>query len=132
MAQKISRRKLAQHAASQIAKGDDSTIDELAALLVAEGRQKEVDILVRNIENELLNHNILVARVEAAKPLTDELRKSVTNYLTSEYAGVKAENVRIKETVNPDLIGGIRIKTPTGQLDDTIAKKLNDLRSKKI
>ncbi|QWQ32756.1 F0F1 ATP synthase subunit delta [Candidatus Minimicrobia naudis] len=34
--------------------------------------------------------------------------------------------------MDPTLIGGFKLQTPTATLDATIAKKLNDLRAKKI
>ena len=40
--------------------------------------------------------------------------------------------VRLREIIRSELIGGVKITTPTQVLDATIAKKLNDLRAKKI
>ena len=40
--------------------------------------------------------------------------------------------VRLREIIRSELIGGVKITTPTQVLDATIAKKLNNLRAKKI
>lgn len=40
--------------------------------------------------------------------------------------------VRLREIIRSELIGGVKITTPTQVMDATIAKKLNDLRAKKI
>ena len=37
-----------------------------------------------------------------------------------------------REIIRSELIGGVKITTPTQVIDATIAKKLNDLRAKKI
>ena len=58
------------------------------------------------------------ARSEARAPETDGSGQSV--------------NVLLRESIDQALIGGFRLRTPTATLDATIAKKLNDLRAKKI
>ena len=40
--------------------------------------------------------------------------------------------VHLREIIRSELIGGVKITTPTQVMDATIAKKLNDLRAKKI
>jgi F0F1-type ATP synthase delta subunit len=42
------------------------------------------------------------------------------------------ETVHIQETVKPELIGGLRITTPTQALDQTVARKLETLRMAEI
>ena len=49
----VSRRKLAKYAAEQILAGNDAVLEEIAGLLIYEKHEREVDLLVRDIEAEL-------------------------------------------------------------------------------
>lgn len=173
------RRKLARHAAERLLKGDAAVIDELAALIVAERRERETDLLVQDIEVELAERGTVVATVESATPL-DEATKDAIKRLLSSNSGMESltsvegrsaarasrkdarsearvpeadgsdratqhvelpdtevpsdhiAQVRLREIIRSELIGGVKITTPTQVMDATIAKKLNDLRAKKI
>ena len=173
------RRKLAQHAAERLLAGDAAVIDELAALIIAERREREVDLLVQDIEAKLAERGTVVATVESATPL-DEATKDAVKRLLSSNSGMESlasvegrsaarasrtdarsearvpeadgsdratqhvelpdtevpsdriAQVRLREIIRSELIGGVKITTPTQVMDATIAKKLNDLRAKKI
>ena len=173
------RRKLAQHAAERLLAGDAAVIDELAALIIAERREREIDLLVQDIEVELAERGTVVATVESATPL-DEATKDEIKRLLSSNSGMESltsvegrsaarasrkdarsearapetdgsdratqhvelpdtevpsdriAQVRLREIIRSELIGGVKITTPTQVMDATIAKKLNDLRAKKI
>ena len=157
------RRKLAQHAAERLLAGDAAVIDELAALIIAERREREIDLLVQDIEAELAERGTVVATVESARAL-DAATKDAIKRLLSSNSGMESltsvegrsaarasrkdarsearapeadtsgqsVNVLLRESIDQALIGGFRLRTPTATLDATIAKKLNDLRAKKI
>lgn len=121
----VSRRKLAIYAAEQILAGDDNILDEIAGLLVVEKREREIDLLVRDIEVELAQRDTMVATVESARKLTEADRNAIKKLLT-------AKNIVVREVIKPELIGGFRLTTPTGVMDATILKKLNNLRAQRI
>ena len=127
------RRKLARHAAERLLKGDAAVIDELAALIVHERREREVDLLVQDIEAELAERGMIVATVESATPLDTVTKDKIKNLLSSKTNASNQDiNVLLRESIDQALIGGFKLRTPTATLDATIAKKLNDLRAKKI
>ena len=173
------RRKLARHAAERLLKGDAAVIDELAALIVHERREREVDLLVQDIEVELAKRGTVVATVESATPLDAATKDAIKRLLSSnlgmesltsvegrsaarasrkdarsearvpeadgsdhaaqhvelpdtEVPSDRIAQVRLREIIRSELIGGVKITTPTQVMDATIAKKLNDLRAKKI
>ncbi len=127
------RRKLAQHAAERLLAGDAAVIDELAALIVHERREREVDLLVQDIEAELAERGTVVATVESARALDLATKDEIKNLLSSKTnASDQDINVLLRESIDQALIGGFKLRTPTATLDATIAKKLNDLRAKKI
>lgn len=129
----VSRRKLAKYAAEQIMAGNDTIMEEIASLLVYEKRQREIELLVRDVEAELAEHGEIVASVESARKLDGDTKREIEKYLMSA-VGAKSNKskVTLKESIDPTLIGGFKLRTPTATLDATIAKKLNDLRAKKI
>ena len=157
------RRKLAQHAAERLLAGDAAVIDELAALIVHERREREIDLLVQDIEAELAERGTVVVTVESARAL-DAATKDAIKRLLSSNSGMESltsvegrsaarasrkdarsearapetdgsgqsVNVLLRESIDQALIGGFKLRTPTATLDATIARKLNDLRAKKI
>ena len=50
----------------------------------------------------------------------------------TEVPSDRIAQVRLREIIRSELIGGVKITTPTQVMDATIARKLNDLRAKKI
>lgn len=122
---KLSRRKLAEHAAQRLLDGDGSVIDELSALLVSEGRVREADVLVRDIEDRLADNGQVVVTVESAHKINEKLRQEVADIFSYD-------KVHIREVIRPELIGGVRIVSPKGVLDATVLGRLNALRATKL
>ena len=127
------RRKLARYAAERLLAGDATVIDELAALIISERREREIDLLVQDIEAELAERGTVVATVESARALDLATKDEIKNLLSSKTnASHQDVKVLLRESIDQALIGGFKLRTPTATLDATIAKKLNDLRAKKI
>lgn len=127
------RRKLARYAAERLLAGDAAVIDELAALIISERREREIDLLVQDIEAELAERGTVVATVESARALDLVTKDEIKNLLSSKTnASDQDVKVLLRESIDQALIGGFKLRTPTATLDATIAKKLNDLRAKKI
>lgn len=122
MINNISRRKLATHAAMRIAAGEtQAAINELAAYLIQSGREREADLVVRDIESKLADRGIVVATVTTAHPLTDGLRIAVKDM-------IGAESLHLKEVVEPAVLGGISIDLPGRRYDATVKSKLASLK----
>ena len=129
----MSRRKLAKYAAEQILAGNDAVLEEIAGFLVYEKHEREVELLARDIEAELAERGTVVATVESARALDLATKDEIKNLLSSKTnASDQDINVLLRESIDQALIGGFKLRTPTATLDATIAKKLNDLRAKKI
>ena len=125
MAGRLSRRALATFVAKELLAGNDQVIDWLAALLIEERREREADLLVRDIESILADSGQMIVQVDTARPLDVATKKEIESMFDQH-------EVHIKETVRPELIGGVKITTPTQSLDRTIAKKLEILRTAEI
>ena len=95
--------------------------------------EREVDLLVRDIEAELAERGEIVASVESARALDDSTRRKIEQFLASAASDKNSKpKVSLRESIDPTLIGGFKLQTPTATLDATVSKKLNDLRAKKI
>lgn len=124
MADRISRRKIAKYAAAEIAAGNTEALDEVAAHLIDTRRSKEAELVARDIEAALAESGEVIATVTTARELTGESRSAVKSYVTRVTG---ANKVIIRETVDPSVIGGVKIALPGRLLDTTVAAKLEKL-----
>lgn len=74
------------------------------------------------------------ARSEARAPETDGSDRATQHVELpdTEVPSDRIAQVRLREIIRSELIGGVKITTPTQVMDVTVLKKLNDLRAKKI
>lgn len=124
---KLSRRKIAAYVAARVKNGvvPADVLTEVAAYLYETRRLREITLVVRAIEDALMEQGTVIATVTSARPLDEQLRAAVTSQLgTAE--------VHLREVVDPAVIGGLRVQTPEASYDGTIAHKLNGLRAAKV
>lgn len=129
MPQRLSRRKIAAYYAQQLVAGNSGVAKQLAAYLIETRRVREADLIVRDIESALADRGVLLAGVASSRSLSDTAVKQVTAYLTAKTG---ASKVHLRQTVEPELLGGVRITTPGGELDATLRHRLNQLKASKI
>lgn len=120
----LSRRKIADYAADKLAAGEN-IIPDLAGMLVADGRTREVELLVRDIEAALSDRGIVVATVISAHRLGEDIKRAIAEL-------VDCKDLKLREKIDGSVIGGLRIDLPGQRLDGTIKHKLAALRAQKI
>ena len=127
MAIRLSRRKIAAYVADKLTTGTSvrETIKEVAAYLVDTRRTREAELLVRDIEDALVSHGIVVADVTSAHPLSSQLRGEIA-------ALVGGKSLQLRETIDPNVLGGVRVNIPGKQFDGTIQRKLSALKAKQL
>ncbi len=125
MATYLFRRRIARYAADRIMAGDENIEMQLAGYLVKTGRVREVDLLVRDIERELISRGHVVTDIESARAIDKDLLSSIQSNLKSIY---NAKDVTIRQKVSQNLLGGIKITTPDATFDNTLRRKLQKLR----
>lgn len=127
MSSKLSRQKLSSYAAERLAHGDDVTavMQTVAAYLIDMGREREAQLLVRDVEAKLLEHGIALADTVSARTLTDEAKKSVEQLIRDSYSNVT--KVILRESIDPSVIGGVKVVLPNARLDATVKAKLEKL-----
>ncbi|MBC7764590.1 F0F1 ATP synthase subunit delta [Microbacteriaceae bacterium] len=127
MADKLSRRKLAQFVAdrSDTKQSLQESLQAVAAYLIDNRRIRESALVVRAIEDELATRGRVITTVTTATPLDAQLRAQVNTL-------VNAKDVMIREIVDSAVIGGVRIETPGKTLDATLQTKLLGLTRAKL
>jgi F-type H+-transporting ATPase subunit delta len=125
---KLSRRKVASHLADELIAGKQVT-NKLAAFLIESKRTRELELYVRDIEAALAERGVLLADVASAREIANETFETITNYLKKKTG---AKDVHLRTTVDPALLGGVRIETPDERLDSTLRHKLNQLTASKL
>lgn len=117
----ISRTKLARFVADKLEAGHQEVIRELAAYLIDSRRTRETELIIREINEQFERRGIVIAEVATTRPLDAALRDEIKTLLD-------AKEVELTETIDPTLLGGIRLTTPSRELDATIARRLKLLR----
>ena len=125
MNQSLSRRSIARHVADKLAQNPNDRaeiVQSIAAYLVHHNRSTEAALLVRDIEHELLVRDaVLYGTIMTARPLTDELKTKLTEYLQQQ---TNSQKVSLHEEVDPSLIGGFVVQTADGTWDESVRTKL--------
>ncbi len=125
---KISRRSLARYGAEQISEGAKlpKVAQQMAGVLVADGRVSEVELLVNDILYELEElGRISVAKLTTAHELTKTLETQIAELVKSS---VGVESVKIESKIDKSMIGGFRLQTATRSWDNSIKTKLIQLK----
>lgn len=127
MAQKISRRKLAAYVADRLATGKDGrpVFRELAAYLIDSHREREYELVARDIETALLERGTAIATVLSARKLSTDAKRAIEQLITSEYDNVK--HIHLREVIDEQVLGGVKLSLPDRQLDATALAKLEKL-----
>jgi len=125
----LTRRELSEYVAAQLLADNTSVIDELAAYLIESKRTKEAPLIVRDVESVLANRGVLVAHVASAHELSSSAKTSLEELLRRTF---HADTLHFKETVEPELLGGVKIAAADKELDGTARRTLNQLKSVKV
>lgn len=127
MAQRVSRRKMADYAADAIVSGQPLKVvlQQLAAYLVTANRTREQELLVRDIETALAMRGLVVADVTSARSLTATLEQDIKKM-------TGASQVQLRERHDPSVLGGVRIDVAGKRFDGTLRHKLNALKAQQL
>ena len=121
---RLSRRKLATFTTEKLLAGASkkAIFRELAAYLVDTGRTRELELIIRDIEDMLANRGVVVADIVSARPLTHSMKAEIGTL-------INARSVQLREKVDESVLGGVRIDLPGRRFDGTIRHKLNALKA---
>jgi len=127
MALRLSRRRLARYIATAAVDSKQDVaeaITSVAAYLYDTGRTREVELVGRDVEAALADQGITIASVTSAHSMSDSLKQRVTALVGGD--------VRIRETVDSSVLGGVKVDVPGKRFDGTIRHKLDTLKAKQV
>jgi len=126
---RLSRRKIADYAAGQLLDGNADVLREVAALLIEERREKEAELLARDIEDALLARGVAIADTTSAHTLDARTRSALEKFIRDQTG---ASTVHLRESVDESVIGGVRLALPGKEMDATVQRKLTKLKASKV
>jgi F-type H+-transporting ATPase subunit delta len=125
----ISRRRLADHIATELVAGHavKPLLQQVASYLVDHRLTSQAELLIRDVEAILAReHSVVLAEVISARELSAGLIRNIEQFVAASQG---AKQVEVSTSVDPSLLGGIIVRTPSAELDTTVRKQLNALRS---
>lgn len=125
---KLSRRVLARYIATELQSGKNrkEVVNLLAAYIVEHRLHGQLELILADIATNLATLGHVEATVTTARPLTDELRTELLDYVKRVEG---SSDITLNESVDPSLLGGVVIETPGKRFDASVATKLKRLRS---
>jgi F0F1-type ATP synthase delta subunit len=129
MARKLSRRSLALHVATHLADGkpQKKIVQQLAAYLITSRRTSELNLIVRDIQFYLADQGHIAGMVTSAHDLSAATLKEIEAF-TKDKTGAK--QVSLEKSIDESVLGGIKLELPGYELDTTVARKLNVLKTR--
>ncbi len=118
------RTQVADYVASKLADGRTEAVQAAAAWLVATRRQRQTAYVTRDVAKALTSQGYLFARLTTARPLSAASREAVKAFLRAETGATELE---LETVVDGGVVGGIRLETPTAELDGTVRRQLTRL-----
>ena len=98
----------------------------VAGYLLEENRVYELDSIVRDVLAYRAQHGHVEVSVVSAFPISSDVRDDVMTAVTQEYP--KASSYSVNETIDPNVVGGLRIEFGGEELDLTVRAKLNKFK----
>jgi F0F1-type ATP synthase delta subunit len=128
MSHLLSRRQLAEYAATKIINGTShqELSAQLAAVLKESKRTNEAELLSRDIAYELETRGkVASAHITSANELSESLRTDIKEFIKQT---ANVDEVNLQENVDKSVLGGVRIETAVHSWDKTVATKLRKIR----
>ncbi len=125
---KLSRQRVARELARLIVAHPErqhELLRQTAAYLIQNKQTSSAHLLISDIANELLkNQGLLSAEVCSAFGLNQASRSNIVDMLKK---ATGATNIELNEAVEPELIGGVIVRTPKLELDASVKRQLVQL-----
>jgi F0F1-type ATP synthase delta subunit len=123
----LSRRKVAQYAASQLADGvkNRQVAKYLAAYLYEQKSTRQIDLLIADIEKFLdSDHGHSTVHITSTFELTSDLKKQIVRQL-----GVGSKNPEVTESIDIDQLGGVIVRSSGREYDGSLRTGIKQLKT---
>jgi F0F1-type ATP synthase delta subunit len=94
---------------------------------MATKRTNELDSLLRDIRDAWARHGFVEVTAAGAHELSDKTREDITAEVRKLYPD--ARHIEIVETLDPSVVGGVRIEFANRQLDLSIENELSRFKT---
>ena len=99
---------------------------EIAAYLLSENREHELEPLIRDILAYREAHGIVEATIATAHDVGAHVRQEVQQLLKQQYP--TAKSIMVNESHDPSVIGGLKVQLSHEQLDMSVRSKLDTFK----
>lgn len=127
---KASRRVLARTVVTKLLTEPDRRdywLKATAAYLMNHNMDEDVDLIINDIAYELyLQSGHLIVEVTSARELSNSTREELTRMLKE---ATNAAAIELSESIDPELLGGLIARTPSGVIDASVRTRLKQLAS---
>ena len=118
----LSRRSLARFVAEKLESGKvDDVIEQAAAYMIETKQKHSIELLVRDIEAILAEQGTVIADVTSARALSQSDKDRIAGILN-------AKKLHVRETIDPTVLGGLKIEAAGRRLDATLKHKIDSLK----
>jgi F0F1-type ATP synthase delta subunit len=123
----LTRRHLAEVIAERTLGLPESKLaHEIAAYLLAENQTAKLEPLLRDIMYWREKHGVVEVMAVSAHELTQDVRDDIESIVREHFPSAKS--VIINESIDPAVVGGVRLVLAREQLDLTVEAKLNKFK----
>lgn len=125
---KTPRTRIAATIADRTLKGGKtaSVAREVAAYLLAEGRVRDLESVLRDVQADWAKAGHVEVLAASAHPLEAGTRADIEQQIKKLYP--KATQIIVTEVLDPAVIGGVRLSLANQQLDLSVEAKLNKFK----
>lgn len=128
---KIGRRRLAREVVRLLNEqpgNRQAIVQQIAAYLIETKQTRQADLLLKDIADELYVQNKqLTAEVAHAYDLSGATKQAITDLLRAQTGAAQVDLTTSKQ---PELIGGVIVRTSRQELDASVRRKLKALVAK--
>ncbi len=125
---KTTRLELALYIAgeSQKSRQPENFSEKLAGYLIAEHSSAELERIMHDVQAIRFKNGYIEAIVQSVRPLTKDIKSSLTKLLKQRYP--QAKKINLVEVIDPSLIGGVAIQLPNERLDLSVSGRIRSFR----
>lgn len=123
---KLGRKRLAEVFYERLQSGSINERElshEIAAYLLAEGRSGELDSILRDIKQLRADAGVIEVLAKSAHSLSTSERTEIEQLVRKQHPN--AQNIIISETIDPHMMGGVKLEFANEQWDLSVRAKLN-------
>ena len=125
---KTPRNRISRTLADRTLKSGSSTklTKEIAAYLLSERRVAELESIMRDVQQDWAEAGRVEVIAASAHPISSAVKSDIIARIKPLYPAAK--QIIVSETIDPEIIGGVRLSLANQQLDLSVEAKLDKFK----